>query len=298
MRTCPNPGCNEPLERGFRACPVCLTQLPPAEKCDSCGEELLPHWKACPFCLTAVRERAGRVPDGELVKKIAGRMVPVTGGEYEMGDLWGEGEEIELPVHVVRVGDFLISSQPVTFEEYDAFCRLTRRELPDDNGWGRGRRPVIHVTWDDATAFCKWLSELSGRQYRLPTEAQWEYAARSGGKREKWSGTNDRNALENYAWYGQNAGGMTQPVGQKTPNGLGLYDMCGNVWEWCSDWFEGFYYKKSPRDDPQGPSGGDERVLRGGAWNFMPSYIRTTYRGSCYQNQHNDRIGFRLAGTP
>lgn len=123
--------------------------------------------------------------------------------------------------------------------------------------------PVESVSWNDAQDFISRLNSRTGKRYRMPTEAEWEYAARSGGKREKYAGGNDVDAV---AWYGSNSGSRTHPVGQKQPNGLGLYDMSGNVWEWCQDWYGGSYYNQSSRDNPGGPSSGSSRVIRGGGW--------------------------------
>ena len=128
----------------------------------------------------------------------------------------------------------------MTFEQYDRFCEETGRRKPGDEGWGRGRRPVINVSWNDARAFAKWLSRKTGRTFRLPTEAEWEYACRSGGKKVKYATSTGRlsHDLANYdGTGGRDRWKYTSPVGSFAPNSLDLYDMSGNVWEWCEDWY-------------------------------------------------------------
>ena len=157
----------------------------------------------------------------------------------------------------------------------------------DDN------QPAVCVSWNDTQAFNDWLSRKGGKSYRLPTEAEWEYAARSDGKREKYAGGDD---LDRVAWYSSNSGSKTHSVGTKAPNGLGLFDMSGNVWEWCQDWYGEKYYSESPRDNPRGPSSGQYRVLRGGAWSTTPQDVRAAirYRGvPAYRSDSN--YGFRLS---
>lgn len=126
--------------------------------------------------------------------------------------------------------------------------------------------PVENISWNDAQEFIKKLNTQSSKQYRLPTEAEWEYAARSGGKDEKWAGTNEEDTLSRYAWYGINSNKKTHKVGMKKPNSLGLYDMSGNVEEWCQDWYSESYYDESPKDNPSGPDNGELRVNRGSSW--------------------------------
>ncbi len=219
-----------------------------------------------------------------------GAMVLVKGGTFQMGS--NDGNSDERPVHTVTVSDFYISKYEVTFDEYDAFCDATKRKKPEDQGWGRGKRPVINVSWDDATAYCKWLSDKTGQKYRLPTEAEWEYAARGGAKSKgfKYSGSDD---LDKVAWYDSNSKSKTQPVGGKAPNELGLYDMSGNVYEWVQDcWNDS--YKGAPTNGSAWLKGDcSVRVIRGGSWfNIVESFCRVAYR---YWNNYSlNYVGFRV----
>ena len=204
------------------------------------------------------------------------------------------GYDDEMPVHSVTVSDFNISKTEVTFEQYDAFCDAIGRDKPDDEGWGRGNRPVIYVDWQDAFDYCEWMSKTTGETYRLPTEAEWEYAARGGNKSKgyRYSGSNGIDAV---GWYNNNSGSKTHPVAQKQPNELGLYDMSGNVWEWCSDWYSDSYYRSSPKNDPQGPNSGSSRILRGGSWPYDGSSCRVAVRNGFNPGyRYGDAFGFRL----
>ena len=142
------------------------------------------------------------------------------------------------------------------------------------------------------------LNQKTGKRHRLPTAAEWEYAARSGGKREKWAGTSSERDLADYAWYDKNSGQQTHPVGQKKPNGLGLYDMSGNVWEWCQDWYDKDYYRGGPKDNPNGPDSGNFRVLRGGSWPLNARSARPAYRFFGVPAGRYSNIGFRLVLAP
>ena len=154
--------------------------------------------------------------------------------------------------------------------------------------------PVVNVTWNDVTAFCAWLSEKEGEKSHLPSEAQWEYACRAGTTTTWYSG-DDEGALKEHAWFSFNAERKSHPVGQKSPNAWGLYDMHGNVWEWCQDWWGDRYYATSPMDDPPGASGGSHRVYRGGGWDYDASRGRASYRAWDDPGCRAENHGFRLA---
>ena len=217
------------------------------------------------------------------------QMVFVKGGCYQMGDTFGDGYANEKPVHEVCVNDFYIGKYEVTQGQW-------QRIMGNNPSYYKNcgdNCPVEQVSWNDIQQFIQRLNNQSGKQYRLPTEAEWEYAARSGGKSEKYAGGNDVDAV---AWYDGNSGRETHPVGQKQPNGLGLYDMSGNVWEWCSDWYGEKYYGQSFRDNPDGPSSGSYRVLRGGSWNDKPRDVRVANRLGYNPGYRDYYFGFRLAG--
>jgi formylglycine-generating enzyme required for sulfatase activity len=156
---------------------------------------------------------------------------------------------------------------------------------------------ATYVSWDDAVAYCKKLSEKEGKTYRLPTEAEWEYACRAGTK-TTWSFGNDEKVLGDYAWYDGNALDIDEKyahqVGQKTPNAFGLYDMHGNVWEWCHDYYGQYYYKESSEKDPPGPASGSSRVSRGGSWVFNSRYTRSAVRKWDDADYRDLNYGFRV----
>lgn len=154
-----------------------------------------------------------------------------------------------------------------------------------------GQNPVENVSWNDTQDFIQKLNQLTGKAYRLPTEAEWEYSCRSGGKPEKYCGGDNLDAL---AWNKANSKKKAHPVGQKQANGLGLYDMNGNVWEWCADWHEESYYAASPRLNPPGPSAGTSRVFRGGGWDAGPWVARSASRNGNAPDVRQGNLGFRL----
>jgi formylglycine-generating enzyme required for sulfatase activity len=186
----------------------------------------------------------------------------------------------------------------VTFQEYDWYAELTGGRVPGDAQWGRKERPVFNVSWDEAVAYAKWLSQATGKRYRLPTESEWEYAARSGGKDDIWAGTSDEEQLDDYAVYRSRSSGVTAVVGGKKSNALGLFDMSGNVWEWVEDCWHANYIG-APTDGSAwlDANGGNcsLRVLRGGSWVNFPDDIRTFRRFGFDALNRTNYAGFRLA---
>ena len=158
----------------------------------------------------------------------------------------------------------------------------------------RDKHPVVNVSWNDAMAFCQWLSEKEGAAFVLPTQAQWEYACRGGTTTVWYCGDSD-GTLEELGWFKKNSGRTPHPVGQLKPNGWSLYDVHGNVWEWCADWWAPDYYSQSPPNDPSGPPTGSYRVLRGGGWLSLPWLCRSAYRSAYAPGSRNRDLGFRLA---
>ncbi len=195
--------------------------------------------------------------------------------------------------HQVTLSAFKMSKNEITFAQYDAFCYATGRSKPSDQGWGRGNRPVINVSWEDAKAFADWMG------CRLPTEAEWEYACRAGTTTPFNTGsnltTNQANYDGNYSYNGNPKGlylSKTQPVGSYPSNAWGLNDMHGNVWEWCSDWYGD--YGIGSQTNPTGPSSGSFRVDRGGSWNDIAQYCRSSLRYGRSPTYSNSSLGFRL----
>src|SRR5262244_934609 len=225
-------------------------------------------------------------------------MVTVPSGTFRQGDVRGIGEPYEKPIRDVTINAFSLGKYEVTFEEYERFAIATGRRLPEDQGWGRGRRPVINVSWEDAVAYANWLSKMTGKRYRLPTESEWEYAARSGGKDEIWAGTSDEKELANYAVFAAKSQNRTASVGGKKPNGRGLHDMSGNVFEWVEDCVHG-NYTNAPTDgsawlEPEGGECG-LRVVRGGSWDSDPVDLRASDRNWFDADYRFSDVGFRLA---
>ena len=220
------------------------------------------------------------MPDGSL----AAEMVRLSGGTFLRVDEAGE------PVSEVAVSDFTLGRYVVTFEQYDCFAKATDRKLPGACGWSRGSRPIMKVSWYDATAYALWLSDTTGENFRLPTEAQWEYACRAGTKTAYSFGENITIEQANF----NRIKNKTMPVGSYQANPFGLYEMHGNVWEWCSDWYG--KYPSGKVKDPKGPDNGKMRVLRGGSWFVNASYTRSASRACDEPGERDHSRGFRLAG--
>jgi formylglycine-generating enzyme required for sulfatase activity len=215
-------------------------------------------------------------------------MVNVKGGCFQMGDTFDDGSDKEKPVHEVCVANFSIGKYEITQTQWKSVMGNNPSKFTGNN------LPVETVSWYNVQTFIGKLNSLTGKQYRLPTEAEWEYAAKSGGKEERWAGVSDPSLLDEYAWNEDNSGKKTHPVGTKKPNKLGIYDMTGNVFEWCQDIFRGDWYEKSEKNNPLGPAKGPERVVKGGCWYSAVGFSRTAYRFGHSPDHRNSNLGFRL----
>ncbi|MBR5530959.1 MAG: formylglycine-generating enzyme family protein [Bacteroidaceae bacterium] len=233
------------------------------------------------------RERYEALPP--VIKQLVANMVRVEGGTFTMGATAEQGRyahDSEKPTHQVTLSTYYIGKYEVTQAEWKAVMGTNPSEFKGDN------LPVENVNWYECQEFIRKLNELTGKQFRLPTEAEWEYAAR-GGKRSygaKYAGDND---IDNVAWYWDNSNKTTHPVGRKRANELGLYDMSGNVFEWCQDW-KGDYSTVS-QTNPQGPATGTRRVLRGGSWLNVARDCRLSYRYDIGPDRRCSNFGLRLA---
>jgi formylglycine-generating enzyme required for sulfatase activity len=220
-------------------------------------------------------------------------MVTIPAGQFQMGDLSGKGDIDEKPVQTITLKRFAMSRYEITFDEYDYFAEITGRTKPNDNGWGRGRRPVINVSWEDINAYIKWLNQLTGQTYRLPTEAEWEYAARAGTKTDYgWGEQIGLNQANCDGCQSQWDNKRTAPVGSFAPNRFGLYDIVGNVWEWTCSKYEEKYSGQEQQCNLQNPA--DLGVIRGGSWLSYIKNVRVTNRGKSELSYRQNYIGFRL----
>ena len=214
-------------------------------------------------------------------------MVLVGGGTFQMGD--DHGYEMEKPVHTVRLKSYYMDKYEVTVGEYRKFCIATKREMPEKPAWGwNDKNPISKVCWDDAASYAAWAGK------RLPTEAEWEFAARGGTQSKGWKYSGSDN-IDEVAWYVENSKNKVHPVGTKKRNELGIFDMTGNVVEWCADKYDGNYYKVSPEKNPQGSHIGSDRVLRGGSYSGDTDDCRIAKRFSRKPGTSLLRFGFRCA---
>jgi formylglycine-generating enzyme required for sulfatase activity len=222
-------------------------------------------------------------------------MIAVPCGQFSMGSTERPDEQPVHPVSIAR--NFAIGKYEVTFEQYDAFAEATGREKPDDNGWGRGARPVINVSWEDASAFAQWLSAQTGKHYRLPSEAEWEYAARAGSVTKfTWGDELGVSKETSATWSGALTGkGATEPVGSFAANAFGLHDVHGNAMEWVQDCFEPDYTGAPIDGTSREQCASKQRVLRGGSWFDIAFAMRSASRVAEQPSTPYETYGFRLA---
>jgi formylglycine-generating enzyme required for sulfatase activity len=294
--------------------------------CKNCGKKMQEGWKACPYCGTSVESQAPvknppPIPVTKPVNSLGCEMVYVPGGSFQMGDIFGRGNYRELPVHTVTLSAFYIGKYAVTQALYESVMGN------NPSKYRGGNLPVEQVPWYDAVEFCNRLSGKEGLQavytisdrkpergypvtdakvtadwykngYRLPTEAEWEYAAKGGNGSPgnyEYAGSNN---VDSVAWYADNSGKTPHAVGTKAPNGLGICDMSGNVWEWCWDCSSGGY-SSNAQTDPVGISSmTDNRVIRGGSWGDPAEWVRSASRSKVDWRKGMGLppvLGFRLA---
>lgn len=248
-----------------------------SDKVDKCPSTYSSCCDGCPAPPPPVRSG---------VNGVSFEMVEVEGGTFQMGSS-SSGETNEVPIHSVTLSSFSIGKTEVTQGQWQAVMGNNPSYFKGDT------RPVEQVSWEGCQEFIVKLNRLTGKQYRLPTEAEWEYAARGGNKSRGYTYSGSNN-LDEVAWNTDNSGSETHAVGQKRANELGLYDMSGNVYEWCNDWYDEDYYGQSPSSNPQGASSGSDRVHRGGSWGNYAQYCRSAYRNDGTPSFRNGRLGFRL----
>ena len=218
-------------------------------------------------------------------------MIAVEGGTFTMGATAEQASDAysdEKPTHQVTLSSYYIGKTEVTQELWQAVMGS------NPSGFSGANLPVEKVSWEDCQIFIAILNELTGKYFRLPTEAEWEYAARGGSKSQgyKYSGS---NTVDDVAWYPSNSSSKTHPVATKAPNELGIYDMSGNVLEWCSDWYSSSYYSSSSQYNPTGPASGSRRVYRGGSWGSSARLCRVSYRDYNGPSYRFYNLGLRLA---
>ncbi len=235
------------------------------------------------------------------------QMIFVKGGAFKMGSKKGDYDE--KPVHQVVLSNYYIGKFEITVKQYREFCNATGKKMPpmpteewyeehdQAEKWvWKDNNPIAKINWHNATAYCKWLSKETGKNYSLPTEAQWEYAAKGGNKSKNnlYSGSDNINEV---AWYDETTYEKgTRPVGRLKPNEIGIYDMSGNVWEWCKDNYA--RYKSGTQKNPKGPEKTNFRVIRGGSWYYVGEMTKVTTRDGPYPHYSNFNYGFRVVINP
>lgn len=249
--------------------------------------------------LAALNDRINSLKE-ELAQKAKSLPIPdvvsLPGGLFLMGCVSGrECQDDEKPVHAVKISPFLIARHETTFAQWDACVEDGGcMHRPKDENWGRDTRPVINVSWRDAQDYARWLSRKTGQQWRLPSEAEWEYAARAGSSTSFAFGNSLTSEQANFGFTLK----QSTPVGSYPPNAFGLHDMHGNVWEWVADRYAADYYSRSPVADPAGPDQGMARVFRGGSWMYNARNLRSADRNNYAPEFRSRNLGFRLVRTP
>ena len=280
-----------------------LLKACPWEDCADYGKAILPmRAKFYPICGRPLQRTVEQVMSENhlntsetseqtfMVKGVEFKMIKVEGGTFSMGatsEQEYDALSCEKPVHSVTLSDYYIGETEVTQELWEAVMGSNPSYFEGDN-----QRPVESVSWNACQKFIKKLNRLTGKEFRLPTEAEWEYAARGGkySRGYRYSGSNNSDEV---AWYDSNSGSKTHPVKTKKDNELGLYDMSGNVWEWCNDWWG--CYQSNSQTNPTGPSEGESRVLRGGGWCYFDMGVRVSRRDYLTPGYRHIIIGLRLA---
>jgi formylglycine-generating enzyme required for sulfatase activity len=262
------------------------------------GEDLTERVTPTPEPETSMARPALSVFRDSLPDRSAGpEMVVIPAGEFRMGDLQGNEHANERPARRVHIAEpFAIGKYEVTYEEYLHFATATGRPPPYDEDWGRGRRPVIDVSWEDARAYARWLGEQTGAPYRLPSEAEWEYATRAGSESAYWWGDEAGNNHANCSDCGSRWDAVqTAPAGSFAPNHYGLHDAAGNVSEWVQDCYFDSYEGASEDSSAQAQQDCERRVVRNGDWNTRPEKIRSAARAWLKPLIRNNSTGFRVA---
>ena len=228
--------------------------------------------------------------------QFAPQMVVLPKGRFQMGDIDGNGDDNEYPVHQVTISKpFALSRYEVTFADYDRFAEATNRAKPEDHGWGRGNLPVVNVSWNDAMAYTRWLGEQTGQPYRLPTEAEWEYASRASTETLFWWGNKMAEGEAVCDGCGtQWDGKRPAPVGSFAATPWGIHDLNGNVYEWVQDCYRPTY-EGAPTDGSAVGGSCEQRVMRGGSWFDIPRLVRSASRYRAAPDAKLDSWGFRLA---
>lgn len=283
---CPN--CNKEINDSFKFCPYCATPIV-ANKCPHCGSMNLPaDSKFCPDCGGKIERITENEDKTFEVNGVEFKMIHVEGGTFTMGatsemeDSWDN----EKPTHRVTLSSYYVGEAPVTQAQWKSVMGNNPSIFKGE------QNPVESVSWDDCQDFIKKLNKKTGKKFRLLTEAEWEFAAR-GGNKSKHTQYSGNNNLDEVAWYVNNSDDETHPVKQKKPNELGIYDMSGNVWECCQDWYGD--YKKGSQTNPTGPSSGPFRVFRGGSCFVDAWSCRLSYRYNYSPDFAVYGLGLRLA---